>query len=536
MKITINAFRRIKMAVINTAKITILAGRNGHGKTSVLQAIAAAISPATIPVAGLQKNQILSLIHAGQPKSTIIVEGKDWMSGISYPSCDRACEGESISISEYASGMKNIIDEPVKQRSEIICKILKAYPTKEKLQSELSCTDVVINKIWETIQISGWDGAHEHAKQTGTKLKGQWEEVSGRKFGIKLAETWSPDNYEFDLSTKTETELSEEFKAEQEWLEIAISHETIENLNIADVNKAKEELPDLIILRDAHIKEIEKLRENYRTTKIALSNLSESNNSTIQKCPNCSTQLMVVNGLIVSPKQLSEKEQEKRKKEIDELNKTLLSIQEVAKKHESSLIDSKAQISACEMKINQEPAKPTTGKKSKATVEECRVLVEKAESRLSAFTKKQRADKLFSDIKKNQKIIDVLSPSGLRQAELSSALEKFNKNMKKMCSISAWKDVKIDSDMTISYGGWPWSLISKGERFRVMVILQLSFAILMKEPLVLIDDCDEIDTFDELLKILQKMPFDIICGMAAMECVDIENGVKYYWIEDGEVK
>ena len=541
MKIMVSGFRRIKKAELTTGKVTLLAGKNEAGKTSLIQGIAAALSPLTIPVDLLNKQKILSIVHTGMPKSTILVEGNKWMSGISYPSCDRASEGDAVSISEYATGLKSVIDEPVKTRSEIICKLLDAYPTKEMLAEELGFN---VDRLWETIQVSGWDGAHAHAKETGARLKGGWEEITGKRFGVKIAESWKPDKYEFDLADATEEELAAELKAEHEWLEISIANETITAQDVAELESAKTRLPELKNKRTQLLSDIDKLKNAFRLGKTAIANMPPALQPETQQCPNCNVPLSITGGKIVLPVQITAETIAKRKADIEEMEKSQQIIVESAAKLDKELLEINAEIVAAEKVIatkSETIKQELHGKKQKASVEECRKLVEAARTRLDAFVTYQKATKAFNNIVLNQRIVDILSPQGLRLTVVKSAIEKLNIKIKKLCILAGWKEVCIGTDMEITQEGWPHYLLSESAKYRTRVILQLVFSGIMKEGIVLIDGADILDKKGRngLFKALSKMPFESIVGMTMHKKEDIPDlsgiGGRCYWVEDGVV-
>jgi len=547
MKITINAFRKLKSACITTGKkITIIAGKMEQGKTSLLQGIAVATTGQITPIAELAKNQILSLVHSGSPKATIIIEGANGMSGVSYPDCKRAMEGEAPEISIWSSGIQSILNEPQKTRSKTMASILQSEPSKEMLFAELdkiSAGEKTKQKLWETIEVSGWDAAYDHAKETGTRRKGQWEEVTGQRYGSKVAATWTPEKWEFDLSGKSEQELLDDLKAEQEWLEVAISDNAVTDIDKTKIEEAKKELPPLVERSVTIQQRIDALRVAYKNTKTAIAETPETIQPTFQKCPNCNCDLMVNHGTIGKAETVERSVIEQNNKELVELKKSLDIITAEAKSLEAELLVVKARIFSTESIANSKTEQGTaTTKTTKASVEECRKLVKRAGDRLLAFQTKEKSDKINKSIDTNKKLIDILAPNGLRSASLTKALSHFNSICEALSKTAKWGEVHLNSDMSVTHRGWPYMLISESAKWRVKVSLQLTIAKILKDSFVLIDGVDILDSDGKngLIKLLLTMPFESIIAMTLQHTdimPDLEKyGGKSYWIEDGVVK
>lgn len=546
MKISIKSFRRIKSAELETGKITIIAGKNENGKTSMVQGIAAALTGEAIPFEGLPKNQAVSLVHTGSPKAVVVVETATGVTGISYPDCKRVAEGVPPEISMYAAGMKSIVDEPIKSRPEIVAKILKSNPTEEQLfkaLSEIGINPVGGKKIWETIEVSGWDGAHKQAQETGARYKGQWEEITGKRYGSKVASTYTPDEWEYDLATKTEAELTNVLAQEKEWLEQAIAHEAVSAQDSERTEEAKAELPKLEERQSGLTKELKSLRYGYKSTKTAMANIgSAAERPAIQKCPKCKADLMIKDGKIGEAQPVDESEIERNRKELDDCTKSLEIITSRAKEVEAELATVRAKIISCDtvlVKKETSQIRVFASAELSKTTEECRSLVSKAEARLRAFQTKCKADKVHSSVELNQKIVDVLSPTGLRLQVLTDAVKRFNTILGKISTLSGWGDIVLGADMSITHRGWPYFLISESAKWRCRVSLQVAIAAEIGDSMLLIDGADILDAEgkNQLLKLLSKIKPDSIVTMTLSDKARVPKIAslkgRAYWVNDG---
>lgn len=550
MKLIINGFRRIKKLEIQISDtVTLIAGKIEQGKTSLLQAIGSVVTPESIiSVLGLTQKQSHLLLHTGQPKATIILESPDGMSGVSFPTGDRVSEGTPVEISVWASGLKHILDEPVKTRAQIMSKLLKAEPTQEQLFSEL---DKVSNspegkeRLWKTIQVQGWDSAHEQAKTRGVELKRDWQTTTGIKYGSNKSEGWVPDAWDFDLTNAVEDDLRASVDEERNWLEVAIASETIDELDKVKIGEAKKQLPDLESKLEKLEESLSKYKSSYLITKTAINNMPEAKQPLIQKCPNCNTDLAIVDGKIEKHQFVSEEVIEQRERDISDLNKSLkiidASISEVSK----NIISIKSEILECKKTIqmgSEEKSDSDTKKQPKATAETCRQYLKKAEERLSAFQAKKKADDIAGKIKVNQVIVDLLSPEGLRLVTLETRVREFNKKLSEISRISGWGEFYLNQDMSVNHRGWPYPhLISGSAQWRVRLAMQIAISQVLGDSMVLIDGADILDSENRnsLVKLLIKLKLRAVVAITIDSKEKIPNFEKVggfsHWIEDGIV-
>ena len=548
MKITVNGFRRIKKIEVTLADtVTLIAGKVEQGKTSLLHAIGAATtSESILSVLGLTQKQSLLLLHTGQPKATIIAETKDGMNGISFPDGKRVTEGTPAEISVWSAGLKNILDEPVKIRPEIMSKILNSNPDYDTFSAEI---DKISNspegkkRIWETIKVQGWDAAHYQAKKTNTGLKALWEDATGERYGSKKADEWVPAAWDFDLTNATEEDLQHDVNEEREWLEVAITSETIDALDKEKIEDAKKQLPELEEKLEKLEDSLSKNKNAYLTTKTAINNIPEAKQPTIHKCPNCSTQLAIISGKIEKYESVDEKIIEQREKYLADLNKSLEIIDADISATNHNIISVKSEIMECKKTIESGTVEKTeTEKQPKATSELCRQYLKTAETRLAAFQSKKKADDLCKKIKVSQAIVDVLAPTGLRLAFLETKISEFNKLLAKISEISGWGEFYMNQDITVNHRGWPYPhLISGSAQWRVRLAMQIAISQVLGDSIILVDGADILDSENRnaLIKLLIKMKLRAVVVMTVdskdkLPDLSRVGGISY-WIEDGMV-
>jgi hypothetical protein len=547
MKITIKNFRRIREAVIETAKITLLAARNGEGKTSSIQAIAAALSGQTIPVTGLRKQDAGMLVCTGYGSGEITADNVVGVSSVTYPDAKRSTEGVPCEISAIAAGLTSFVDMSVAERSKYINELMHTEPGREDLISEIlkaipGTSEAAIDRIWQTITAQGWDAAWKHAKESGSKYKGAWEEITGDRYGSQKAESWVPPEWESDLQSATEQSLHETITHEQEWLEAAISDQAVSAAELERLRKAAEMAPTLKQEIADLIKTSNALSVNERDLTMALNKIPPSaGQQKTQPCPYCKEAIVVSGDQLFRPAAALDSfaaENAKMRKDTEESRKRVL---DETKRVSDEIAKKRAQLDAANNaveKLKTYSAKPANNKQH-TSVDDCRARVKRAEDRLAAWSKQRDAAARHLSVIKNQIIINVLAPEGLRMARLKYALAEINKRLESVAVATGWERVEIEDDLSVSFGDYQYGLHSQSRQYRIRVSLQIAFTIIDGSQIVLVDGADILDSpgRNGLLKMLAGFPGTSVVAMTISKPEDIpmveKIGGVAYWIENG---
>jgi hypothetical protein len=175
---------------------------------------------------------------------------------------------------------------------------------------------------------------------------------------------------------------------------------------------------------------------------------------------------------------------------------------------------------------------------NQSAVDELRAKVRLCEDRIAAFKAKAEADKIHNKIIQGQIAIDILAPGGLRQTKLKTCLGNFNALLKSISQEASWETVELSNDMSISYHGTPYMLLSKSEQFRVAVVLQIAIAKADGSMLVLIDGADILDSAGRNGLFSALTGTSAIIAMTINKSTEVPNLSKIngasYWIENAE--
>lgn len=546
MKIEIKDFRGLEKAEIDLTRLALIGGRNASAKSSIAQAVGAALSGQVIPIRGVAKTEAGVLVRSGAAGGEInLSRGADSIRLV-YPKAAMTTEGNPPVASPFAVGLRSLADLPDKEKAETLIKYLNALPTEEDLGTAAKAMAIVppadqVAKLWQFIKDSGWDGAHLRAKETGARFKGQWESTTGERYGSAKAEKWIPANWASDLSGASEESLLAKVTEAKEFLEAAIASNAIGDAEYGRLRALADSIPEL----EGKNKEAEtafmaadcELSEACSAVSALVPVPTEEK---ITLCPHCNEPVVVVGTAVRKPSKQSQTAE----------------VQELLAKHDAAnaVVKEKRDARATVLAVfTRAQADLHTAQKARdksaelegktgdgAAVEKAREGVREAEGRLTAFQNKTKADKLAISISINQEMVEILAPEGLRQRKLAASIKEFNTALGKTCALADWRPVEIAADLTISYARRPWGLLSESERFRARVVLQIALALRDKSQALVLDAADILDRpgRNGLFKILAAIQLPALVTMTLDAPADLPDlaaaGIgESYWLSEG---
>ena len=188
-------------------------------------------------------------------------------------------------------------------------------------------------------------------------------------------------------------------------------------------------------------------------------------------------------------------------------------------------------------------------KLDEAAIQTAKDALSHAQACVDAFDAKIRADKLHGDLVKNDKLIKILAPDGLRRRKLAGKLDEFNVLLNAISTTAAWPVVRIDEKLDCHYGTRPIWGASKSGQWRARTVIQIAMAQIDKSVAVILDEADMLDSRGRngLFKALEgasAVGDAIAGGLGAIVCMTFSKreqmpdlakaGLGHsYWIEDG---
>ncbi len=541
LAIAIENYRGIKAAAFNLEGIVMIAAKNAAGKSAVAQASAAVLTGTPIPIPGVLKTMAGMLVRMGAASGFAQLDCEHGTARVDWPKASMKSKGDMPNVSAIVAGIESLPRMEQKQRAERLIEILNAHPTKEDVRKRLAregISEQIADNVWQTVEKQGWDGAHAQAKETGARLKGQWEAVTGKRYGSRIAENFVPDEWDQELASESEESLTAKLTDARDTLDGMIAVVAVDDSERAKLEEIAAALPEK---RAAHaaataafadaVSERDKIAAHIRSMR-------DPSAQAHQECPHCAGSLSVFGGKVVAATAVSEHE----KSAWDEVHSRYAVQKDLCERLLSERGNAISELKSSLM-AHERLASIANANSSQEQVEKARQAVRLATSRLSAFTSKTRADRLQSSILQNGAIVSTLDTSGVRQDALIDAAGRFvAAYVKPLIDASGWEQIEIQPDLALFYGGRPWALLSESERYRVCVAMQVAVAVKQKSEALIIDAADILDR--EGRNGLINMLRDV--GIPALVCVTIPSlkdvpdlGAKglgaSYWIRDGLV-
>ena len=210
----VRSFLGVKRADIDLAGINLIGGKNGAGKSSLLEGAACALLQVQGARGVRTKKGAADLVYRGAEEGSVSIEHGAQRLRIRYPAAEIEQVGPPVEpVTRLASGLGSFLDLDGPRRMNEVTTRFSAQPERQDLYQFLSehsgtqglatvptdqargrtLLDEATDKLFERCTAPGWDAVYKTAREDATKLKGRWEQTAGRRFGEKIAANWVPD-------------------------------------------------------------------------------------------------------------------------------------------------------------------------------------------------------------------------------------------------------------------------------------------------------------------------------------------------------
>jgi energy-coupling factor transporter ATP-binding protein EcfA2 len=516
----------VSSAEIDVSSIALIAGLNGSGKSSIINACHAVLTGDTAN--GFLKKDANLIVKSGNDEGKIeLLESNDDYTQITYPGCAMTAKGVlSTRASKIATGNIEILKLKLDERAKLFSEILNSNPTVQDVlyyvkerNINFEGIDAYISKAMNEVQVNGWDMTVKKISSMATELKGEWKHITGEQWGSDKGNKWSVKETEHDIKI-LEEKLHELYKQSGYF-----------EFEKASLQADADQLPDLEVIYADILKKIE-------TDKTALSELNLKHlPKNDLSCPECGTVVKLVNGNLSTSFKMSDEEIEKIKQYND-----------VVEKKQKELNVKIAQNFSIQKEImckikNAENAKQKLC--DRKPIDDIAVEIEKLKYFIEISKnngKTNEAKKCHNKIVNLLTMVDILSPDGVRQSKLEKLLELFNETLEKLCTIAGWGRITINGDMIIKFNDRlaKEKYISESQLYRTELILRIALAQLDNSNIILIDRADIFDNKSkgQLFKLLKATRLKAVVAMTVSskdKAPDLKAAKlgNTYWVENG---
>lgn len=488
MQIAIKNFRGAEDAALTLAPIALVCGHNYAGKTSIAQAVAAALTRNAAPLDGLAKKDARQLLRDGASRGNCRVGDDSGYAQANWPGGSVTDEGHAPAASDIACGLESLVDMKPSDRAGLLIRIMDALPTREQLGAAVDVPAQVVDAVWKMIEAEGWDAAYKRARAKGAELKGAWEHITGEKWGAVKGESWWPAVLDKDVPEDPQADLD----AARAHLEECIRNRAGDEARrkaLTERAEAERESPDRYIAERDWLAE----RIAQATDDLAALPHATAGDTPDCACPHCGGDLVIQGrtarapGEAPDPKEQAARSAARQKKqaEIEDLK--------TRKAEQDRIIGDLAiadrDIERAVQELQAMPAGSVTAEQEQAA----RDAVAHAEAVVRAARDYVQANEKHKAIVQNQALAGALAPDGLRQTVLAEKMAEFNRTLAAISGHASWPEVQVRDDLAVTYGGRAYALLSASEQFRARVTLQLAMAGMDGSDAVVIDAADILD-------------------------------------------
>lgn len=564
MRIKVRNVLGCETADLVAQRISLVGGHNGAGKSSLLDAIACAVT-GTHAIRGVKtKKDAAAAVRDGAPAGAVAIEWGDEHAGgsqrVTWPDGEVQAKGRAVFLgSPLGIGAVRWMDLSEKVRATEMADRLSLHPKREHLAAFLAdsgLSDETIAALWALVEDQGWDAAHRKAQDQAARLRGRWEQVTRVQFGAKKADGWRPplldDENIYSEDTASQTVTAARDKVEGMVAAGAISSDAVERARAAAANlgpaQAKEKAARAKLAQADGA--LEKARRDLADAPGA------EQVAHTYPCPHCQKPLLLRRRAAsepyrveIPPPEISNDEAKRRRLRLQALESSIKSLEEdvaeATREVQAALAEIKVATDAT-ARLAEIEAKPQV---NAAQLAAARADLARAESVLEAIRCWEQSKQIFAEWRRSQPAIEALSPTGVRASRVAAAVSAFNERLAAISAYARFPRVAVAENTDAMLGGRPYSLLSESEKWRVDLVLTLAFAELERASVVLVDRLDILtpQARPGVFMALRQIGIPGVVCMTAKEASAIpalqrvkapDTGEAFgvsYWIENGRL-
>ena len=553
MRIEIKNLMGIASAAVEFAagKVVEIVGPNASGKTSFATALQAVLARDANP-AGLPAPQARrAYLRDGCEEGSATLETGDtravWephKQAITAPADDPASRPEVVGLIDFCAR------KAARERAAAFQEALLPPPEtvlaqlRERLAQYLPPQD--LEGAMEHVERRGWKATEGLYRDRSRAAKRDWAGITGRPYGVRLANDWRPDSWNADWDGMTAQDAEAAVVTARDAAAALHAVTAVTEAEIEAAREADEQIPGvevhLLQLKgtleaareaEANIRQrIAALREERR--KLLAGVKTNADDSDLLACPCCHAELAMVNKtgyqqLIPFDRPVHEANERLHKAEAERLREIAATEQLVIHSVEAELREAEGDTREKQThQIRLEDALRGLRQKAKALGKEVeseareRALAEadqerqNAEAVVAMVKARSDAEKLHETAARYGAVADALGPQGVRQRLLDKGLRRLNAGLAVLADTAEWPAVEVVETGAVTIGGRAATLCSESEKWRAQTMLQLTLAPLTGSTAVVLDRADLLDPTQRggliraVQRVTEKVPVAVV--------------------------
>lgn len=372
------------------------------------------------------------------------------------------------------------------------------------------CNEKKIESILPFL-VSGFGNAQKQAIDNIKEARANWKATTGEVYGDKKAVNWKAVKPEVDQSAvasaeKALADISTEFDAENQRLGALQTEFNNANKSEAELNglRAKSGQIERIETKlSIDRKELALITVKYEDAKFKAQGSTPENIAA--KCPCCESELFW-NGKELVKREGDLQGDEDAVEQLPELERALTLLKNSVANGERDLADAKyaknklielekeSKEVISEERINQLKEKLDALRTKRKEAQDAIDLINKNVKLANvADDKTKKASGYHDDVQEWDAISSALATDGIPGEILKTAMTPINERLAKTSAGTGLKQVVINDDMTISYGGKPYGLASQSAKWRVNVMIAEAISHITSLRFLMVDEFDLLD-------------------------------------------
>lgn len=567
-KLEITNFQGLRHAALDvSAPVLLVAGHNGAGKSSLIDAISHAFTGKPGRVA--QKQHIGQLITEGAKKGEARVEwlddaGEVQACGVALPSGKGSPLADSPFL-PFVLDASRFAALDAKDRRRVLFDLTGASASPVEVGKRLKAKgiDVALFEKVKPLLRSGFPAAVEQAKAYASEARGAWKAVTGENYGSEKANGWEPEAPPVIVSEEELESARAELRATAQDLDEAQQTLGSSKRAHADAQARASRITALretAALADRRRNKLatDEANQDEWSEKVMAAEAAASGEPAHQPltCPHCQGAVDLQAGQLVAhqpPAKVADPEAAKR---LEEYRGYLASAQRAVANSRRDLKESEdaaAQAAALEAETAQAPSAEAIANGEQA-INELRQARDRQQAKVQSLQEAFNAAAQRQDVIKQaagfhaevcawSALADALSPTGIPAEILADAIGPVNELLQRLSGTAGWSPVQISADIDVTFGGRLYGLLSESERWRCDATIALAIATISGLRLVMLDRLDVLDlpSRNQAIALMRAMTSDreidsvVVAGTLKEPMAKTPEWLQAVWIESGHI-
>ncbi|HCR1227032.1 AAA family ATPase [Pseudomonas aeruginosa] len=567
-KLEITNFQGLRHAALDvSAPVLLVAGHNGAGKSSLLDAISHAFTGKPGRVA--QKQHIGQLITEGAKKGEARVEwldesGEVQACGVALPSGKGSPLADSPFL-PFVLDASRFVALDAKDRRRVLFDLTGASTSPAEVSKRLKTKgiDLALFEKVKPLLRSGFPAAVEQAKSYASEARGAWKAVTGENYGSDKANGGEPEAPPAIVSEEELESARAELQATAQDLDEAQQTLGSSKRAHADAQARASRIAALretAALADRRRNKLatDEANQDEWSEKVMAAEAAASGEPAHQPltCPHCQGAVDLQAGQLVPhqpPAKVADPEAAKR---LEEYRGYLASAHRAVANSQRDLKESEdaaAQAAALEAETAKAPSAEAIANGEQA-INELRQARDRQQAKVQSLQEAFNAAAQRQDVIKQaagfhsevcawSALADALSPTGIPAEILADAIGPVNDTLKRLAGIAGWSPVEISADIDVTFGGRLYGLLSESERWRCDTTIALAIATISGLRLVLLDRLDVLDlpSRNQAIALMRAMTSDreidsvIVAGTLKEPMAKTPEWLQAVWIDGGHI-